>query len=64
LSQQDDPSSGWAQHAPLFSSFVSLGVQQTAAPLLGVQQEEASTFFSTLNFLSVGILKVFVSIIF
>jgi len=46
LSQQDEPSSGCAQHAPLFSSFVSLGVQQTEVLFFGVQHDEAelSTF--------------------
>jgi hypothetical protein len=42
LSQQLEPSSGWAQHAPALSSFVSLGVQQTATFSLGVQHEEAT----------------------
>jgi hypothetical protein len=40
--QQDDPSSGWAQHAPLFSSFVSLGEQQTEVLFFGVQHDEAA----------------------
>jgi hypothetical protein len=49
LSQHDEPSSGCAQHAPLLSSFVSLGVQQTVALFFGAQQDEAgaSAFFDT-----------------
>ena len=39
LSQQDDPSSGWAQQAPPLSSGFSLGVQQTEALFFGAQQE-------------------------
>jgi hypothetical protein len=66
LLQQAEPSSGCAQHAPLLSSFVWLGVQHTEASFLGVQQEEGfdSCFFSTviLLLLSTGI-SVFVSIV-
>jgi hypothetical protein len=45
LSQQELPSTGCAQHAPLFSSFVTLGVQHTRASLLGAQHDEATTSF-------------------
>lgn len=66
LSQQDDPSAGCAQHAPPLSSFVSLGVQQTAALFLGVQHGAATTvsFFSTLDFLITGRSENIVSIVF
>jgi hypothetical protein len=67
LLQQEDPSSGWAQHAPLLSSFDSLGVQHTAASLfLGVQQEEAATTFSSFlpfAFFATGISEIIVSIV-
>jgi hypothetical protein len=43
LLQHEDPSSGCAQQAPSFSSFVLLGVQQTAASFFGVQHDEAAT---------------------
>jgi len=50
LSQQELPSTGCVQHAPLFSSFVTLGVQHTGASLLGAQHDEATTsFFSDTN---------------
>jgi hypothetical protein len=54
LSQHTEPSSGCAQQAPLFSSLVWLGVQQSDASLLGKQQEEVAgtTFFS-------GVLLIF-----
>jgi len=58
LSQQAEPSPGWAQHAPPLSSGISLGVQQTDALLLGVQQEVAAAvalFLLTLLFPSTGI---------
>jgi hypothetical protein len=67
LSQQEEPSSGCAQHAPLLSTFVSLGVQQTEALFLGVQQDEAdaATVFTLVIFVFwiTGISKVVVSIV-
>jgi hypothetical protein len=53
LSQHDEPSSGWAQHAPPLSSAFSLGVQQTEALFFGAQHEDAagSCFFSTVTLL-------------
>lgn len=58
LLQHADPSAGWAQHAPAFSSGLLLGVQQTSASSLGVQQEfeDVDTFFLlTWLFASTGI---------
>jgi hypothetical protein len=66
LSQQEDPSSGCAQQAPLLSSFVSLGAQHTEALFLGAQQDEAATpFFSDviLLFCITGMSEFFVSIV-
>jgi hypothetical protein len=66
LSQHEDPSSGCAQHAPLFSSFVWLGVQQTEVSFLGVQQDEAtvSVFPAViLLFCITGMSEFFVSIV-
>jgi hypothetical protein len=50
--QQAEPSSGCAQHAPSFSAFDSLGVQQTEALFFGVQQyvEAVASFFSVITF--------------
>jgi predicted PurR-regulated permease PerM len=65
LSQQEEPSAGWAQHAPPLSSGFSLGVQQTEALFLGAQQEDtASSFFSTVTLLLVSTgISVCVSIV-
>lgn len=65
LSQQAEPSEGWAQHAPPLSSFVSLGEQQTEALFLGVQHETAATasFFSIFDFLMTGMSECIVSIV-
>jgi hypothetical protein len=41
LSQQDEPSAGWAQHMPVLSSEFSLGEQHTVALFFGVQQDFA-----------------------
>lgn len=66
LSQQADPSTGCAQHAPLFSSFDSLGVQHTAATFVGAQQDDAAaaSFFFGCDFCTTGISKFFDSIVF
>jgi hypothetical protein len=57
LSQQSEPSAGWAQQAPLFSSFDVLGVQQ-ALSLAGCAQQLAavsSVFFSNVVIVCVSI---------
>jgi hypothetical protein len=66
LSQQAEPSAGWAQHAPPLSSLVSLGVQQTAALFFGAQQGAAATvsLFSNFDFLMTGMSESIVSIVF
>jgi hypothetical protein len=43
LSQHIVPSSGCAQHAPLFSSWVLLGVQQAVESVGFEQQDDAET---------------------
>jgi hypothetical protein len=48
LLQHPEPSSGCAQHAPLLSDFVSLGVQQTERSFFGVQQLDVATSVFTL----------------
>jgi hypothetical protein len=50
LSQQADPSAGWAQHAPPLSSGFSPGVQQTATLFLGAQQDEVTGALSVFSF--------------
>lgn len=65
--QQADPSSGWAQQAPLFSSGLLLGVQQEVAEVeTGVQHEEPVTVaFVTVAFVfsKTGMFAICVSIV-
>jgi hypothetical protein len=65
LLQQADPSVGWSQHAPPLSSGFSLGVQQTAASSLGVQQEVAAgaDFFLLIMLFLISGISVCVSIV-
>jgi hypothetical protein len=67
LSQQEEPSSGCAQHAPSLSSGFSLGVQHTEALFLGAQHDEASVALVSLvsfDFCNTGISIVSVFIVF
>ena len=65
LLQHAVPSEGCAQHAPSFSSFVLLGVQQEVSGCFVVQHEELFVFAFTklsLLFSRRGIPKICVSI--
>jgi hypothetical protein len=57
LSQHADPSEGWAQQAPLFSSFDDDGVQH-ALSFAGCAQQAVSTTGSSVFFSSVAIVCV------
>ena len=50
LSQHEEPSAGWAQHAPSLSCGVSLGVQQTELSCLGAQHEDAGAGVTAFTF--------------